>query len=606
MKSADRTRTKCFTGCWTCRARRVKCDEEAPSCRRCRQFGVQCEGYGVRLNWVHLNTSNILHEADHDADTSSLHKTPRRALAHLGVSSIPRLPSPEVDVALSYIDEWAPGPDRRLDQGGFSVFAIDSVRSETSDLALPTPSDSAYRDTTHQTIDDGGGWIPSSSTISPSASETRRVRDTVPVAQTLLSLSNNDFNRPSTPTDTVPKQRRKQPSPGTPRHLDALSMPSSQKRLIHHWVTFTSRKLVLIDEPHNPCRIMMLPMALRGLMSNAKESNSNVVIFHALCASAASNLYELSDRINEQDRMLALNHEQQAICHLRSNLAQADNHQDQSFAMAIMACITADAISGMTSRWRAHVTGGLAYLAKLHARGLDEAVVAAFQRHMVSMAILCEVPVPNDLKAFLDDETASEGLEFTFPYYGVSRSFLRAYDRMNSLGDVVNDPSPELEKELDIFQLQQYLNFPTLPPQEILAPCQTHGLVLHHTAKVFYYAGLVFFQRSIRREALDTVQSLVELGIQELESIEKVGRGELGCMMLWPVVVLGAECTGAVLQNRMRVWFRGQRKLGFRNLVVLHEMIESIWTTRVALAGAERNIDWRDIIVSDEFDVFRL
>ncbi|TWU70827.1 hypothetical protein ED733_000600 [Metarhizium rileyi] len=477
--------------------------------------------YGLRLSWIHLNPSTILDEDDHDDERVSTIKTPRRNLTNLGVSVIPQLPSPQVDEVLSCIDEWVPGTDRRFDQAGFSVFSI-----ETSDLASPTRSNSAYGGDAYQTLDGRKDWVISASEESyTSATEDQSVADAVPVARTLLSLSNNDFSQSSSPNPVI------QPLGKTPSHrpkhqLDALPMPSNQKRLIHHWVTFTSRKLVLIDEPHNPCRLMMLPMALKGLMSSSEELNSNVAIFHAICASAASNLYELSGRVNDQDRMLALDHEQQAIRHLRSDLAQADNHQDQSFAMAIMACIMAHAISGTTQRWRAHVTGGLAYLARLHARGLDEAVVAAFQRHIVSMAILCEIPVPDDLKEFLAEESTSEGLEFTFPYYGVSRSFLRAYDRMKSLGDDVKSPSPDLEKELDTFQLQQYLNFPTLPPQELLAPHQWHGLVIHHTAKVFYYAGLVFFQRSIRQEEPDTVQTLVELGIQELESIETVADAE--------------------------------------------------------------------------------
>lgn len=485
------------------------------------------------------------------------------------------------------------------------MFCINSVESGVSNVAPPTPSDSTFRDNTNQSIDVERNWTLSPTGFSPSATESRSTVDALPVAQTLLSLCNNDYSSPSTPVHTTIETRRKEPNRPA-RHLDILSMPSSQKRLIHHWVTFTSRKLVLIDEAHNPCRIMMLPMALKGLMSSSEESNSNVAIFHALCATAASNLYELGGRTNDEDRVLALGHEQQAISHLRNNLAQADNHQDQSFAMAIMACIMADAVSGTTQRWRTHVTGGLAYLAKLHARGLDETVVAAFQRHMVSMAILCEIPVPDDLKDFLEDESTSQGLEFTFPYYGVSRSFLRAYDRMNSLGEAVNNPTPEIERELDAFQLQQYLNFPTMPPQELLAPSQTHGLVLHHTAKVFYYAGLVFFQRSIRREALDSVQSLVELGIQELESIERAGKGELGCMMLWPVVVLGAECAKSAMQSRMQAWFKNQRKLGFRNSVVLQEMIESIWAARKTATGGGRHVDWRDIIILPQFDVFRL
>ncbi|KAJ4987089.1 hypothetical protein SVAN01_07377 [Stagonosporopsis vannaccii] len=44
------TRTR--TGCWTCRARRKKCDETRPSCMACRSLNLTCEGYGVRLKWA--------------------------------------------------------------------------------------------------------------------------------------------------------------------------------------------------------------------------------------------------------------------------------------------------------------------------------------------------------------------------------------------------------------------------------------------------------------------------------------------------------------------------------------------------------------------------
>jgi hypothetical protein len=36
------------TGCLTCRARRIKCDEEAPQCRRCVAANVACAGYEQR------------------------------------------------------------------------------------------------------------------------------------------------------------------------------------------------------------------------------------------------------------------------------------------------------------------------------------------------------------------------------------------------------------------------------------------------------------------------------------------------------------------------------------------------------------------------------
>ncbi|GAA90917.1 C6 finger domain protein [Aspergillus luchuensis IFO 4308] len=38
-------------GCWTCKARRRKCDRARPTCQVCAQRGVPCEGYDVRLRW---------------------------------------------------------------------------------------------------------------------------------------------------------------------------------------------------------------------------------------------------------------------------------------------------------------------------------------------------------------------------------------------------------------------------------------------------------------------------------------------------------------------------------------------------------------------------
>lgn len=48
-KRTPKLRTKTFTGCWTCRARRVKCDDGQPQCQRCRRSGWECQGYGMRL-----------------------------------------------------------------------------------------------------------------------------------------------------------------------------------------------------------------------------------------------------------------------------------------------------------------------------------------------------------------------------------------------------------------------------------------------------------------------------------------------------------------------------------------------------------------------------
>lgn len=621
---------------------------ETPSCLRCRQMGLQCEGYGMKLAWVPYNP-----HADND-DHKSVEDLPRdrrasrRSLAPSGSASVVvRMSSPELDASLTEIDEWCPRESSQLKKGVFSVFPtiLSGHRFLESGDLIPASDRDHLRLVDHASTPAYTPGKLSATTLTETPGQTTFATDEVSV-QSFGSFREGSVTAHSNPSpcrvpirsaliDTVAAARSVSPLPpeyqsreevdnasenkaqdalrqpfvrAPPRHLDAMLMPSKEKRLIHHWITFTSRKIVLLDEPHNPCRTMMLPMALKGLVSKAGDSNADVAIFHAICSAAAYNLFELSGRTTEQDHVLALHHDSEAIRHLRHNLARVDEHQDQSCAMAIMACIAVEAVSGTTQRWRTHVSGGLAYLSKLQARGVDEMALSAFRQHMVKMAILCDFPVPDNLKSFLNDDGGSaSGLEFTFPYYGVSKSTLQSHDRINKLATVSPDSTPISEKELDAFELQLYLQFPGLPPQIFSSEAsKLHAAVVHHTSTAFYYAGLVFFQRSIRGSSVTAVQELVELGVQELENIEVVGKGELGCMMMWPALVLGAECNTVNSQRRMRTWFQSQRKLGFRNLVVLEDLITSLWSARAVPDAEEKEADWRDMISQPRFDVFRL
>ncbi|PLB50117.1 hypothetical protein P170DRAFT_380493 [Aspergillus steynii IBT 23096] len=44
-------RQRSHHSCWTCKARRRKCDRGRPACRVCSDRGILCEGYEVRLRW---------------------------------------------------------------------------------------------------------------------------------------------------------------------------------------------------------------------------------------------------------------------------------------------------------------------------------------------------------------------------------------------------------------------------------------------------------------------------------------------------------------------------------------------------------------------------
>ncbi len=51
--SASSEAKRSSRGCWTCRVRHRKCDEQVPSCVECTSRRIQCHGYGQAPTWVH-------------------------------------------------------------------------------------------------------------------------------------------------------------------------------------------------------------------------------------------------------------------------------------------------------------------------------------------------------------------------------------------------------------------------------------------------------------------------------------------------------------------------------------------------------------------------
>ncbi|ORY87603.1 hypothetical protein BCR37DRAFT_2050 [Protomyces lactucae-debilis] len=48
-KLAGRKAPRTKSGCWTCRERKVKCDEQKPICSTCSRLGLECAGYTSRI-----------------------------------------------------------------------------------------------------------------------------------------------------------------------------------------------------------------------------------------------------------------------------------------------------------------------------------------------------------------------------------------------------------------------------------------------------------------------------------------------------------------------------------------------------------------------------
>lgn len=48
---------KTFTGCWTCRESKIRCDCTHPQCLRCLHANKVCKGYDVQLTWIDVESA---------------------------------------------------------------------------------------------------------------------------------------------------------------------------------------------------------------------------------------------------------------------------------------------------------------------------------------------------------------------------------------------------------------------------------------------------------------------------------------------------------------------------------------------------------------------
>ncbi|RTE85152.1 hypothetical protein BHE90_000315 [Fusarium euwallaceae] len=118
---------KTFTGCWTCRSRRLKCDETKPECIQCQLKGISCGGYHTRLQW--MRPASIYGHVDNDTPSEPQDMHRRRLLP------ASRMKSLGIEAALSDIDKAATRSTSKS-CGPFSVFAIEKSSSAPESLPL--------------------------------------------------------------------------------------------------------------------------------------------------------------------------------------------------------------------------------------------------------------------------------------------------------------------------------------------------------------------------------------------------------------------------------------------------------------------------------------
>lgn len=345
-------------------------------------------------------------------------------------------------------------------------------------------------------------------------------------------------------------------------------------------------------------------MALAGLNSPSNQSNGQIALFHALCAASAFSRGQL---LNGEARALtlAMKHYHLAIMHLRHSLENLkDNLEVDVQRGSILATITMfsamDMITGRSSEWRTHLQGGASWLATLKGNvwDRDKSSSMVYQGYL-AIAALCNINLPSTIES---DDFVNEKHYMLDRFFGLTRPILKHIVMMNSLVKRIStadaEPSPEM---LDDLEMQLYMQTPENLDLDDLDDPLAQSLSRHH-AYVFYYASLIYFQRTVRRRRPDDVQELVKFALGHLEDIEDLGGDAIGCTLVWPPFVAACECQTADLQERMLAWYKLKRRHGFMNLAISKDIAEELWRRR-SLASPDDDIHWQDVLKDLNMDI---
>lgn len=553
-------RTKTFTGCWTCRARRVKCDEHKPHCLRCRRGGHECQGYNVRLGW------------DVRVNANCQERVPRRQIRLAGEGPERRngdddaLSADALEGILGELDRYS-GEEALERRGPFSVFRVGSRARGINDMQVHGIGNQA-KDIAD--VSNRQSAVGSSDTPGGSGSPA-----------TVVSTTTNPLLYPAEYPANDCIENYINPSP----------IPTPETELIHHWAIFLSENMLLIDTPDNPCRTIFMPVALQGLDTPDLDTSSSVhlAVFHAICAASAFSLFHL--RNEPRYHSLAVQHDQHALCKLRRTLQLRGGRLDEPTLVAVLSCIAAEGMSGRKRRWRAHAAGVLGLLEKeVYRSWIRSPTAAPLLQSYLSLSSLCSLKIPGQLIALL---RGWEEVDFYLERsHGVTRALIQL---LAHITDIKESKKSVSALEVDQLELRLYLSFPRLSCTWITPP---DSEVIQNALNSFYYATLIYFRRTLRNASVAEVQDLVEKGIQSLEAADAQKRG--GCPYNWASFVIAVECGRSDLQARMLDVFIRKRRHGIRNTDRLAELVQIVWERRVSAAA---DVHWQDLAIESDFDI---
>ncbi|KAJ5316474.1 hypothetical protein N7476_006781 [Penicillium atrosanguineum] len=631
-----RVRKKTFTGCWTCRLRRLKCDEHRPHCHKCRLKGLSCGGYSVKLQWMTTNNGG------HQTSQNPSRKPQRRRL--LPMANLPEIKSSEVDELLSDLDAMEAAA-HTISVGPFSIFRIDlgikapknhytSPLQETLSTSLiapplhapgadQTPLDTIYCCNEQRAVSsligcDEGDEPDSSSVMDVISFDVESLRS--PYA---LERNTSDCNLLAFGLMDIENV-----------FYQSTTLTAPVRRLLNHYHQHVLHLFSVLDNKHTPWRGFHLPQALQcigELETIGHAPYRRRAMLHAILSISSHNLRNQYLRqgqveIEQHWKTVASGHRFLAVKFLRKSTEDFAGKSTIVEYMEILASmlsmVTINVISGDTETSPIHLKGCNSLVGSFRERGIAETTllqVRALHRIFFYLQVMQKTSdwtcnsytiTTNNVESLLTsvrpsmsdhdlyscsfdqvlqshvgiDRSLDEPLESSCELiYGIPPRLLLLLNKTCILitsshiatrNQKNSRTSDEVEEEILRWSADiEIRNF------DINCLSMSNQRILKHHMCSFHQALIIFFCRGIRKMHPRHVQPYARTLMYHLHQIEKLKQqdGIYADSILWPAFIAGMEAIDLDLRSSVLDWFAKIEHRGVGTARQAREGLQVMW-----------------------------
>ncbi|CAH0020799.1 unnamed protein product [Clonostachys rhizophaga] len=650
---------KTFSGCWSCRERKIKCDEAKPTCRQCMKSHLECKGYGLRLQWI-INKQP-------DAEFPGV-SNPRRNIAldaHTPVLSLDR-----IDEILTSLGHYDPRHRPALQENihiftkCFGVFRDVKSEVDASPLTIeftPTSTEAQHTLNTASTTtspvigenasidvfdhnfstpkDDRGSLMNRSSNQSPSIS--RFGIDTH--NQSKLNARGGFAEEIETGSFGLYEN-------GVDLASRSVTLGRTEKFLIHYYSKRVVNLFCVIENGTSPWKSIHLPKILHAVGEITIEGETSRICEALVRSCLSISAFCLSNdcglRLQETKALrweqLANEFRLQAIRLLR-NAMQNDFYPNNGvkytdFLATTLSMITIDVMSGKTDTCGIHLDGALRlinhgqtwkqqysskaetlhrmyfYLRAIfestlprHSRSRRLRTSCSTEEDVDSQDVFCHkiVAKSSACPEHLTEEQKTDPKIGSFEsIYGVPYSLLflltKVIDLIYKLYDESFDGRIPLHLMDECDELEySIMDWPahTSFPYEPPHDYSSSAKIVHYHTAAFHEALIIYFAQHVRLVGHRFLQPHIRAVLGRMEVIEqiKVETNLVAAPLYWPAFIAGSEAFDEALQKRFRKWYEHVMFYGIEALRTGFSVLEEVWEMGPQRADRVTS-SWREVV----------